>query len=69
MRVDDQPSPSLSHIPTDIVSVLIFAELASGAEGAEIFNQIPTLVWILMPEPSIDSLAVALFHTSCYDGI
>jgi len=42
--VDDQPSPSLSHIPTDIVSVLIFAELASGAEGAEIFNQIPTLV-------------------------
>ena len=44
MRVGIQISSSTSHLPTDglwsLVSALIMAELARGADGTEIVNQI-----------------------------
>ena len=44
MRAGGQSSPSPSHLPTD--SVLIIDELARGAGGAEISNQISVLARI-----------------------
>jgi len=55
MKVCDQFFPSPSHLPTD--SVLIAAELARGADGAEISIQISALAVIITPNLSIGSPA------------
>jgi len=44
MRAGGQSSPSLSHLPA--VSILVIAELARGAGGAEISSQISALVGV-----------------------
>ena len=67
MWASDQSSPSPPHLPT--VSVLIKAEWARGAGGAETSNQISALAGIWTPDLSIDSIERETLESTNFDYV